>query len=1054
MGFLVKGVKSVIKAVVGITSKVIGGIFGFVVGGSKKTKKATGGENLNKSLEPEAYRKIVFGRVAAPLDVRFWQVWGTGGTKFDEVIALASHRINAVLELWFEDKLGINSSNAASGSYIGSVTRSFVLGTVGQAALNVGGGTQYTSTATFDGCAAMVLSWLPDEKKLPDGIPGRYTQIIEGALVYDPRRDSTQPGGSGTHRANDRSTWAYATLDANGQPIGRNNALQSLWYLLGWYIPTKDAAGNVTGDALVCGRGVDPQDINMATFIAGANNCEVAAYYTDMVLSTEDDHVSNENKITCDGLIGRIIDPGGLWSYYANVNDTANIAVELTDKDILESGSLSWDEFKGMSEQYNQVGGKFVNPSNITLYQPFPYPLVRDAAYETALGVKRRKTQDFPQILDNTLAQRLARLFLNQGQYQGELSANFMSRAIRAQAWSVVRYSSERFGWTKLFRVWRHEISTEGGVGMLLKEIDASIWSAGTVTPPVAPGLAVPYNGLQEIAATGVTVTLVPMTGAGGTLADGFAVTWAVPPVNVRRTELRYRLVNTGTWLTAGPVERDVTGITIGPLLSGAIYETAVRHISVSEIAGPWVIPNAPPANGSGQFTLGVTGNVNYAEIAAAGGTANWAEIIGIGKPEDFATRNEDGANMIPSPILLDRVVLAGALTVINDAGNGAGRPATHGKRVYLYNDNSVVKWESSPTAIVAYPGETLFASYAAGNNNSVQTTDYLELVWQAFYASGAQIAEATIVGTTMTGSEITAIGGVVTKRGSFVTPAGTASVLIYTVRRGSAQNSFFYVAEPYLGRQEQGSDKTLIIQPPSASKVFKYGSNGVAESGEFNRDFLFRLMSLTGEITSGITWTYKVLAGGFNGTIIGNTGTIGSGGAATLPVINLLSAENVIEIIASYQGKVSNYIFEPIKEISNPDGGIVVSKGSGFNGPANSTYTSTTGTLTGTLFAGKTSAVINVSLDAMPASGITGNWTIEMQVQRFISGTWTNIGSTQSANSLWNSNDVSGDQASFNFNISDTGLTGGTSYDWRVVSRVVGTARGHFVTGYVAVTA
>lgn len=637
MGFIIKGVKSVVKAVVGITSKVIGGIFGFATGGgNKKTKKATGGENLNKTLEPEAYRKIVFGRIAAPLDVRFWQVWGNRGQNFDEVIALASHRINAVLELYFEDKVGISASNSASGSYVGSVTRAFVLGTVGQAPLLVGTGTQYDSGSTFDGCAAMALKWLPDEKKLPDGIPNRYTQIVEGGLVYDPRRDSTR-GGSGTHRANDRSTWQYSPLDANGQPIGRNNALQTLWYLLGWYIPVKDAAGVVTGDMLVCGRGVDPQDINMATFIAGANNCEVAGYYTDMVLSTEDDHVSNENKITADGLIGRIIDPGGLWSYYANVNDTANIAVELTDKDVLEAGSLNWDEFKGMSEQYNQVGGKFVNPSTITLFQPFPYPMVRDAAYETALGVKRRKTQDFPQVLDNVLAQRLARLFLNQGQYQGELQANFMSRAIRAQAWSVVRYSSERFGWTKLFRVWRHEISTEGGVGMLLKEIHASIWSAGTVTPPEAPGLAVPYNGLQEIAATGVTVALVPMVAPDGTKTDGFALTWAVPSVNVRRSEMRYRLVNTTTWFYAGPVERDITAITVGPLLSGAIYETAVRHISVNEIAGPWVVPTTAPANASGQFSMGTTGNVNLAAIQAAGGTSIWADITGPGKPSDNA---------------------------------------------------------------------------------------------------------------------------------------------------------------------------------------------------------------------------------------------------------------------------------------------------------------------------------------------------------------------------------------------------------------------------------
>ncbi len=651
MGFLVKAVKSVVKAVVGVVSKVAGGIFGFAVGG--KSKKGKTVNSLNKSLEPEAYRKIIFGKTAAPLDVRFWQVWGTNGTKFDEVLALASHRVNAVKELYFENTLAIDAGGTVQAPYIGVVTRATVLGTVGQTALAVGDGAQYTAGATFDGCAAMVLAWEPDEKKLPNGIPSRYTQVVEGALVYDPRRDSTQIGGSGSHRANDRSTWSYATVDGNGQPIGRNNALQALWYLLGWTIPTKDAGGTVTGEVVVCGRGIDPSDINMATFIAGANACEVAGYYTDIVLTTEDDHTTNEGKITCGGLIGRLLDPGGLWSYYANVDDTANIAVELTDADILDGVSLSWDEYKGMSEQYNQVVGKFVNPSASTLFQAFPYPMVRDAAYEANLGVKRRKSQDFEQVLDGVLAQRLARLMLNEAQYQGELQAGFMARAIKAQAWSVVRYTSERFGWTKLFRVWRHDISTEGGVTMLLKEIHASIWGAGTVAGVAAPGVGQQYNARQEIALSGLAVALFPTVAPDGTNGDGFKASWSAPPINVRRTELRYKLVGSAFWNTAGPVERDVTSIVVAPLFSGAQYQIEARHISVNEIPGPWVA--------FANTYMGTTGNVNYAAIAAAGGTAVWSSITGAGKPTDFAD--------VTSANVASGIAGQGALATLSIAG-------------------------------------------------------------------------------------------------------------------------------------------------------------------------------------------------------------------------------------------------------------------------------------------------------------------------------------------------------------------------------------------------
>lgn len=651
MGFIVKAVKSVVKAVVGVVSKVVGGVFGFIVG--KSAKKAKAASTLNKSLEPETGRKIVFGHTAAPLDVRYWEVYGPSAKLFDEVIAVATHRIHSFGELYCEDDIAITNAGQVVGNFAGILSRDTRLGVNNQAGMFVGSGTQWNANSTFDGVAHMLLRWNPDEKRLPNGIPSRYTQVIEGAPVYDPRRDSTVPGGSGPHRINDRDTWAYATLDGNGQPIGRNNALQALWYLLGWTIPTKDAVGNVTGEQLVAGRGVFPEDINLATFIAGANACEVAGYYTDLVLSTEDDHTSNEDKITCEGLIGRLIDPGGLWSYYANVDDTANIAAELTDADVIQGATVNWNEFKGMSDQYNQVAGKFVNPSPVTLFQAYPYPVVRDAVYEANLGVKRRKTQDFEQVLDTNLAQRLARLLLNQGQYQGEHSANWNYKAGKAQAWSVVRYTSERFGWTKLFRVWRHDISTDGGVGMLLREIHPSIWGAGTVTFPEAPSKGIKYDPRQAIPATGVAIALATVTGTDGSIADAFNVVWDTPPENVRRTETRYRVQGTTYWETVAPVNRGTaTGVTLAPLLKGTNYQVQVRHISIHEIEGPWV---------DALVTSGAVGNVNYSGIANAATTAQWPYVgdpLGT-RPENNATVGAPaGTNVagVPSQTLVGNV--------------------------------------------------------------------------------------------------------------------------------------------------------------------------------------------------------------------------------------------------------------------------------------------------------------------------------------------------------------------------------------------------------------
>lgn len=650
MGFIVKGVKSVVKGVVGLATKAVGVILGPVVGiFKKKTAKTSANLRLTKDLTPEAYRKIVFGETACGLDQRFWEVWGRKGTKFDEIIACATHKINSFGALYFEDELAINRAGIVQSKYVGVVSRVTRDGSFNQTAIPTGSGTQWNAASTFDGVAHMKLAWTPTEKNLPNGVPNRYTQIVEGALVYDPRRDSTA-GGSGTHRINDRTTWAYAPTDSNGVPIGRNNALQVLWYLLGWYIPNKQ-----TGELiLVAGRGIAPEDINIATFITAANNCEAAGYYTDMILSTEDEHTANEDKMTAGGLIGQLIDTGGLWSYYANVDDSANIAIELTDADVIQGGSVTWNEYQGINEQYQAVTGKFIDPHANALFQLNGYPMVRDVNYENLTGLKRRKTQDFEVVQDVMLAQKLARLLLNMGQYQAEFAAPFMYRVLRAQAWSIVRYTSERFGWQKLFRVYRYDITTDGGVELLLREIHPSIWTAGSVVQPAAPSAGIKYDPRQEIVATGIGWQASSITNmTTGTVQDAVIFYWSEPPPNAKYTEVRYRPTGSAYWLSVRPAKGD-SFVNVAPINPGSTYEFQVRHVSIHEVEGPWM---PEPAQ---QFVAGTSSRMPWDYVSDPAGTRPddnadvtkdaleeaMRDVVGLSATEIYDTINIDIGNL------------------------------------------------------------------------------------------------------------------------------------------------------------------------------------------------------------------------------------------------------------------------------------------------------------------------------------------------------------------------------------------------------------------------
>lgn len=619
MGFIVKAVKSVVGVFVDVVKGVFSAI-GVVLGFSKPKGNAENGatgRRLSKRLEPEDFRKIVFGKTAFAVDLRYWEVHGAKNDQYSEVIAAASHRVHSFGNFYIEEEPVSFSGNNATGTYAGVLTRRTHDGSAGSA-LPVGSGAYWSAASKFTGVAHYALAWnTADDKKLPNGVPSRYTQEGEGALVYDPRRDSTR-GGSGTHRANDQSTWEYAPLDSNGQPIGRNNALQMLWYLLGWRIQSPQ-----TGEwHLVAGRGVDPNDINWPDMIAAANDAEALQLYTDCILSTGDDHERNESIISCDGLAGELLDPGGLWTYKVTRDDTADVAVVLTEDDIAE-GDVKWDPQAPLSELFNEVAGTYIDPSATSLYQAKAYPTVKDAAYAAADGYKKRASHNFQNVQDPALAQRLARIKLNRTRFTGEFSATFNMRALKAQVWSIVQLASDRWGMeNKLFRVMGQSIS-DAGIELLLREEDPSIYAGGTVTIPAAPSSLPKYNTRQKVALTGIAVYPISVTGTGGTVVSGLRVSWDAVPGNVRRVEVEFKPnAAGGAWTSAGvkgPLSTDAT-VDIAPLVGGVSHSVRLRTWTIHEVPGDWQ------------------------EVSATTSTSTiaWDDVTGPNAPEDRATSNRD----------------------------------------------------------------------------------------------------------------------------------------------------------------------------------------------------------------------------------------------------------------------------------------------------------------------------------------------------------------------------------------------------------------------------
>lgn len=117
------------------------------------------------------------------------------------------------------------------------------------------GAPQWGADYKLSGEAAIGWSLLFDRKGkvFASGVP-QLGAVLQGVMAYDPRADSTYPGGSGPQRINDETTWTYT----------ENPGLHALSYALGRYQQGYKVAG----------VGIEPDGLLIADFVHLANVCE------------------------------------------------------------------------------------------------------------------------------------------------------------------------------------------------------------------------------------------------------------------------------------------------------------------------------------------------------------------------------------------------------------------------------------------------------------------------------------------------------------------------------------------------------------------------------------------------------------------------------------------------------------------------------------------------------------------------------------------------------------------------------------------------------------
>lgn len=677
---------------------------------------------LNVSLDPTTPRKAVFGTTAMNLDLRYHEASGTDQEYIDYIIALSAHKVKAISEIWFEEKLAWTAATGVTSTYTGYLEVATILEGSSTNYFTVNTGSRWGSSQRLTGCAQVKIrikrsgNTKEAESPLLSGMPSRVTIIGDGALLYDPRKDSTVAGGSGTHRANNQATWGtYTDPDDTDNP-----ALQLLWWLLGW---------RVNGE-LSIGCGVPANRIDLPSFITAANICDETVtlatggtqkrYRTSGTASDGDDRMAVINTfLTC--MNGTLRDSNGKLSLTVIKNDLADYVLTFDENDVLDE--FEWNQTRGLNDTYSVVRGRFIDPSQNSLYQLVDYPQI-EIAGGSPDGIERVMTLDLPFVEDGRRAQRIAKQVLQRNQYKGTFSATFTAKAQGCVVGDVVRLTFPALGWSnKLFRVISQEIRFDGQVPLALIEENAAIYAwDNDDSAPVTPNSPTVYDPLNnpliiaisdaEAAADGKIVTFFqPSTPAAGQIGD----IW----FDTDDSNKMYRWSGTA-WVLA----RD-TGITTAISTASDALATADGKVT------SFFQTSAPTAEAVGDLWFDTDDNNKL---------YRWSGSAWVLSTDARVTNGFDGSGNIAGNKVITNSIINGAVNRISAVAEGANLAATYNTEITI-NSLTITK-EFTSSAIRVDSSFSYTIGYLARRSFYVYVYRDGTLVYAKFYSSAYTVTD------------------------------------------------------------------------------------------------------------------------------------------------------------------------------------------------------------------------------------------------------------------------------------------------------------------------
>ena len=562
---------------------------------------------VNKSSNNENI-PLVYGQRQLGIQKVFIESSGTDNQYLYLAGVLCEGNIESIDEIYVNDKLvtwsgaltdqtvrTVNSSDTnyyKDGASLISVQPFFGLDNQPVSSL-LDESTNWGSNHKLSGVAYLALKFTWNQDAFTGGVPD-VKVTLKGSKIYDPRLDSTK-GGSGSHRQDTSSTWAFSN----------NPALCLLDYI-------RNAR---------YGKGLPNSafETNYDSFKTSANTCEtqvptysggsnINLFTTNLVLDTNEKLLEN---------VRELLNPmRGIFTYTSGVYkilvEGTGSSVMTIDKDKIIGGIKIYGEKKNY--KFNRVLGTFVNPDKNWQEDTVSFPPADDSGldvadqYATMLaednGTNLEGNFDFKGITNPYTAEEMCEVLLRRSRNALGVDVMCTSEALNLSIGDIVELTYSTGGFSaKPFRVYGLSINTDSTVNLQLIEHQNSFytWASKSAAPVIADTTLPNPNTTQPPASVTLSDQLIEYS-------DGVVITaldvviGASPDSFVDYYQVEYKLSTESTFQVSG----QITGLNhrILNVVDGLIYNVRVKAINTLGVSSTYTSATrtiiggiAPPAN-------------------------------------------------------------------------------------------------------------------------------------------------------------------------------------------------------------------------------------------------------------------------------------------------------------------------------------------------------------------------------------------------------------------------------------------------------------------------